>query len=92
MESEPRVQPDVNDKGAAQQITLDEMYAQKQRMLDEMRGANQERAQIVKWLRSEDCFKWLLHNTNGFTRDQAANLAYAIDQGEQHRITDDKEN
>ena len=44
-----------------------------------------ERAAIVAWLRSEACFTWLLHNTGGFTRDQASNLAAAIDQSEHLR-------
>lgn len=51
-------------------------------------GRDDERAVIIEWLRSEACFKWLLHNTGGFTRDQASNLSAAIEQGEQ-RITPD---
>lgn len=29
----------------------------------------EERAAIVKWLRSEACFKWLLHNMSEFIAD-----------------------
>ena len=53
------------------------------------RGKAMEREAIVAWLRSEACFKWLLHNTGGFTRDQASNLAQAIADGEHLRGDDE---
>ena len=52
-------------------------------------GARWERQAIVAWLRSEACFKWLLHNTGGFTRDQASNLAQAIVDDEHLRGDDE---
>ena len=85
MGSEPRVQQDVHNKTAAHQMSLDEVYAQRQRMLDEMRGANQERKYIVEWLRSEACFDWLRQNTGGFVVGQAQDLADAIEYGEHHK-------
>ncbi len=52
-------------------------------------AAQRERAAIVAWLRSEACFYWLLRNTGGFTRDQAPNLADAINAGEHLRADDE---
>lgn len=52
-------------------------------------GRDDERAEIVAWLRSEACFTWLRRNTDGFTVGQADDLSVAISDGEHLRGDDE---